>query len=509
MYITRGTLEGAVRQLYGTAGHLLKIWFVLKQMGFRIGGEPVHIDTSNSTDALQRLFSCGAPDHRFFVPFSHTPRYLTMKHDASRSIVQTTIQRWASSGSVVTCDPTHFIDIASGEGGKLLVRPARNYPFGLGVDESGFALHDGERVSIPLAAFSVWYGRKTPLPPDENAANYLEAQMLAELNISPSERDLVFVQQPLEISTQLDPLSDQDIFGVCQSFLDGTETPTTTVLKESFDEYARKVKGMVSDIEKPSWLRVAPSEEAKKLLQSGVRALLLFGPPRTGKTRFIDALVSRDDPSRETIQIHDGWGYDNLIQGLKPDNSGNWSWEDGPLKNAIESGKKLIVLEEINRTQITQSLGEVFSLIEETYRGEQHGIMLRDGKKLFIPEDVIFVMTMNTVDKSTEDVDDALMGRVAAIEFSPRSEDLSSMLSENGVPESTRKRIASLYAEILKVYPIGHGYFAGVQRDYSDIDFLLYYKTRIRPVLYNFLGDLKSLEIHKIDNLADQLFASS
>ena len=111
----------------------------------------------------------------------------------------------------------------------------------------------------------------------------------------------------------------------------------------------------------------------------------MYGPPRTGKTRQIDAIVARNSEDRSTIQIHDGWGYDHLVEGLKPDADGHWAWADGPLKSAIVSGRKYIVLEEINRTAISQALGEVFSLIEDGYRGESNGITLRSGQKLWIP----------------------------------------------------------------------------------------------------------------------------
>src|SRR5262249_13165530 len=153
-------LKIALSKMYGTAGHLLKIWLTLKHMGLSPESS-VEIDTSNSTPSLQRLFSYGARDGGFYIPFAHTPRYLTMKHDAARSIIQTTIQRWATSGSVVTCDPTEFLDITAGGGAKLRVATGRRYPFGLGSGESGFALKDGARVSVPIASFAVWYGRKT------------------------------------------------------------------------------------------------------------------------------------------------------------------------------------------------------------------------------------------------------------------------------------------------------------------------------------------------------------
>ncbi|MFX7973046.1 AAA family ATPase, partial [Acinetobacter baumannii] len=81
---------------------------------------------------------------------------------------------------------------------------------------------------------------------------------------------------------------------------------------------------------------------------------------------------------------------------------------------------KVIVLEEANRTQLSQALGEVFSLLENAYRGGKFAIKLRSNKSLSVSPDTMFVFTMNTLDNSTEEVDDALLGRVASVEFPPR-----------------------------------------------------------------------------------------
>ena len=508
MFINRTTLSGALASMYGTAGHLLKIWFALKHMGLGSGPQGVEVDTANSTPSLQRLFSCGAADGRFYIPFAHTPRYLTMKHDASRSIIQTTIQRWASSGSVVTCDPTEFIDIAQNPGNKLKVTTGRRYPFGLGVNESGFALEDGKRVSIPIRAFSVWFGKKLDIPVDQDPVPYLIDNMLRELNISAAERELIFIDDKLLIATQTSCLSDADIFSACTPFIEGSEEPSAEVYQEEFAHYARKLKSMISGLSQPKWMRASPVEDVKALIDGGAKSLLLYGPPRTGKTRLIDTIVARNSATRCTIQIHDGWGYDNLIEGLKPDGNGSWAWKSGPLKEAIESGKKFVVLEEVNRTAISQALGEVFSLIEDAYRGEENSITLRSGEQFFIPTDVVLLMTMNTVDKSTEEVDDALMGRISAVELPPRAEDLAEMLTANDVPIQTRQKIAELFAEILNIYPMGHGYFAGLRGSVTSLKIIRYYKARVRPVLSNFLGELKASELSKIDNIVDGMFGS-
>lgn len=508
MYVDEKALRQAVRRLYGTAGHLLKIWLTLKHMGLAPGAPAVEVDTSNSTDSLRRLFSCGASDGSFYIPFAHTPRYLTMKSDASRSIIQTTIQRWGTSGSVVTCDPTSYLDISGGV--NLLVATGRQYPLGLGLGESGFAREENTRVAIPLISFAVWFGRQSEIPRDADPAAFLTEQMLRELNITPSEKELVFVDDDLEVTTGFSRLTDARVFAICQPYIDGEqELGLEVVQTEDFSHYERRVRSVVSGLAAPEWMRKQPDEEVRQLIKTGAKSILLFGPPRTGKTRLIDEIVSRDSKHRSTIQIHDGWGYDYLVEGFRPDKDGRWSWVDGPLKAAVEGGKKFIVLEEINRTRFSEALGEVFSLLEDAYRGKVNGILLRSGREFWIPEDVVFLMAMNTIDKSTEDVDDALFGRVAAVEFPPRAEDLMSMLSKSKVPEGTRQRLGQLFAEILNVYPLGHGYFAGLKGEVTRFQIIEHYRTRIRPVLKSYLGQLKGHELARIDNVVDEIFRTT
>jgi 5-methylcytosine-specific restriction endonuclease McrBC GTP-binding regulatory subunit McrB len=276
---------------------------------------------------------------------------------------------------------------------------------------------------------------------------------------------------------------------------------------ESYPAYVRRVRSMSSQFELPAWLRADPERDVQSLIESGASAILLYGPPRTGKTRCIDALTPRTAAHRATIQIHDGWTYDHLIQGFMPDAEGHWAWKAGALVEAIRSGTKTtIVLEEINRTLLTQALGEVFSLIERDYRGEANAVALRSGELFWIPKNVLILMTMNTVDKSTEEVDDALLGRIAAVEFPPSTPALIAMLEANGVPAPDRAKLAEVHAGILAVYPLGQGYFADLAASPSPLDILRYYKTRIRPVLFASLGELRAQELVGIDNLLNDAY---
>ena len=498
MYISKETIKQAIYGIRGTANHLLKIWFVLKMMGLS-DNSSVSIDTNNSTPALKRLFGCGAPDGRFYVPFSHTQRFAFMKHDASRSIIQTTLQRWATSGSVVTCDPSAFLKIVN-EGDTLSVKLGRQYPLGLGNGKDGFALDDNQRVNIPAEHFAVWLYAREDI--GEKKASELVGDMMELLHLTSAEFKTIFVNKPLELKYQASPITDAELYYICDHAFDSS--PRIEEVMESTDQYIKRVKNMVTISDNPTWVQTAPEKQLKELLDSGEKAILLYGPPRTGKTRAIDAVIGRNNADRVSIQLHEGWGYENLVLGMFPTKeAGVFDWKPGALLQALRQGKKYIVLEEINRTKVSQALGEIFSLIETSYRGEDNAISLPNGEKVFVPEDTVIFMTMNTIDTSTEDIDDALIGRMASVFFPPRVEDLDSILVANGIDATAAEKVKEIFNVIQSNYPLGHGYLANFK---ASRDFKLYYLSRIRPVLSNHFDSYKPEVVNQIDNAIDSLF---
>jgi 5-methylcytosine-specific restriction protein B len=499
MYIAKETIHTAIMSLRGTANHLLKIWLVLKLMGLD-DHTPVSIDTGNSTPYLKRLFGCGAPDGALYVPFAHTARFAFMKSDASRSIIQTTLQRWATSGSVVTCDPSSFLKISNTEDNKLIVKTGRQYPLGLGNGKNGFALDDGQRVRIPAEYFAIWLFAREDI--ENKNASELVKSMMDLLHLTAAEYKTIFVETPVNLQYQHEAISDAELFLMCQHAFD--ESPNIEEAIESTDEYIRRVKNMVTISERPTWVQTAPEIQLKNLMENGEKAILLYGPPRTGKTRAIDNIIGRNNEERISIQLHEGWGYENLVLGMFPaKEAGAFEWKKGALLSAIQDGKRYIVLEEINRTNASQALGELFSLIEAAYRGEENSIVLPNGEKIYVPRETVIFMTMNTIDASTEDIDDALIGRMASVYFPPRIEDLDSILLANGVDTENAEKVKEVFNAIQSSYPLGHGYFANYK---GDRDFRLYYLSRIRPVLANHFDSYKPEVLFQIDNAVDSLF---
>lgn len=505
-YIDGQTLSIAIGQLKGTANVFFRIWLVLKRMGFTKDRD-VEVTTVNCNQPLRELFWYG-DDETLFTPFTETPSDWKMKIDGGRSIIQTNVRQWADKTG--TKSPP-FLDVReknntagdSAAGSKpLIVHAQNNYPVGLGQGVNGFAVRDGFGVQIPKVALAVWIGRQVEIPADSDPSAFLVQQMYETLHISPAEARAIFVDRPIAITCSDRPLSDEQMKAVCD---DAPVTAVRNVAMPDTPEHNRERIQTVQTLNgRQSWLNTDPRETLRATLEAGAKAILLYGPPRTGKTRAIDQLIARNDTSRVTIQIHDGWDYEQLVQGLFPKADNTFEYRLGALAKAVVNGKKFIVLEEINRTLISQSLGEVFSLIEDAYRGNQNAILLRDETPFFIPDEVVFIMTMNTIDKSTEDVDDALIGRFSCVEFPPRVEDLSAMLDAKRVEPEMLTLVCRLFNQIQQIYPLGHGYFANFG---PETDPILYYKTRIRPVLANHLAGHEDEALHMVDNFVDEEFS--
>ena len=161
--------------------------------------------------------------------------------------------------------------------------------------------------------------------------------------------------------------------------------------------------------------------------------LILQGPPGTGKTWLAKRLGfalkgSRDESRMRAVQFHPNLSYEDFVRGYRPSQNGRLELVDGPFLEMIEAAKTdpaahVIVIEEINRGNPAQIFGEILTLIEDGKRGREEALELSYRKshdeRVYVPDNLYVIGTMNIADRSLAMVDLALRRRFAFVELEP------------------------------------------------------------------------------------------
>ncbi len=162
--------------------------------------------------------------------------------------------------------------------------------------------------------------------------------------------------------------------------------------------------------------------------------LILQGPPGTGKTwlakRLAYALMGQcDDGKVRAVQFHPNLSYEDFIRGWRPEGDGKLKLVDGPFMEMLKVASKdtlsnyVVVIEEIKRGNPAQNFAEMLTLLEADKRTPDAALQLThkrsDDERVYIPENLYVIGTMNIADRSLALVDLALRRRFAFIELEP------------------------------------------------------------------------------------------
>jgi len=206
------------------------------------------------------------------------------------------------------------------------------------------------------------------------------------------------------------------------------------------EEQAQLLNDLVFTPKNPLYLFNQCAEDTGfdlETLERWVRAIrrkgqaVLYGPPGTGKTYVAEHLakhlIGGTDGFSDLVQFHPAYAYEDFIQGIRPQSD-----DDGGLRYPLVPGRFLefceraesrrgtcvLIIDEINRANLSQVFGELMYLLE--YRSRS--IPLAGGGRLRIPKNVLIIGTMNTADRSIALVDHALRRRFAFLRLQPNHE---------------------------------------------------------------------------------------
>jgi len=288
--------------------------------------------------------------------------------------------------------------------------------------------------------------------------------------------------------------------------------------------------------------------------------IILYGPPGTGKTynaiKYAMAIVKEKESDlvstrsenyeerkerlkkyKEEGQIvfvtfHQSYCYEDFIEGIKAytDEKGNiiYSIKPGVFKELVDKAKEnsnknyVIIIDEINRGNISNIFGELITLIEEDKRLDETNeikVKLPYSKEDFgVPSNLYIIGTMNTADRSIALLDTALRRRFEFIEMMPNPDKILDIkvVEDNGeyaeiqlgeLLKSINERIEGL---LDRDHTIGHAYFMAEAKEKNNEKIITIkalkrlFKNKIIPLLQEyFYEDYSKIKMILSDELIE------
>jgi len=266
---------------------------------------------------------------------------------------------------------------------------------------------------------------------------------------------------------------------------------------------------------------------------------IYYGPPGTGKTYQLSQMLKRDyeQPAGSVrrysfVTFHQSYGYEEFIEGLRPlldgdteSNELQYEIRPGVFKELCRKARSApdqrfaMVIDEINRGNISKIFGELITLIEPDKReGAENAVTVTlpySGESFSVPANVDIIGTMNTADRSLALLDTALRRRFDFVPLMPDSRDkpgapLHGLRVTHGqkiidIPRmltAINRRVETLYD---RDHTIGHAYFtalASVLDEGQRFEALgQIFRNRIVPLLEEyFFEDWQKIRLVLADN---------
>lgn len=189
-------------------------------------------------------------------------------------------------------------------------------------------------------------------------------------------------------------------------------------------------------------------------------------------------------------------GSSSIVLGRASNGFNEWKEIKEELSETLHnhiSRNYILIIDEINRGNISKIFGELITLIEDSKRyGNDEFIEITlpySGEKFSVPNNLYILGTMNTADRSIALMDTALRRRFHFEEMMPKLDLLDFEVEGINIKiivNTINQRIEYLYD---RDHMIGHAYFIGLKDNQSIKELDNIFKNKVIPLLQEYFYD--------------------
>lgn len=332
---------------------------------------------------------------------------------------------------------------------------------------------------------------EVPSTKEELKKRYKELQKEGRVEFTTFHQSLDYEEFVEGLKPDTDSLNDKEMrfvvkSGIFKRICQAASATTTSNLKEAYNSFAEDVVNY-DDIYKINM----PNGSMFGVTINGKGNLSLY----TGKDFKLNGTLTYENIEKFFYGADLGYWkcyFKGIIDVLKKDYK-------LAAENKDANKPYVLVIDEINRANVSKVLGELITLLEKNKRlgGEDEFTVTLpySGENFGVPDNLYIIGTMNTADRSLGYIDYAVRRRFAFMTIEAKSDVIREFYNGNGELMKKELLLFTSVSDLIKdnLNPdfdlnnimVGHSYFLAK----SDDDFELNLEYKIRPLLEEYLRD--------------------